>query len=291
MDIDLARTFMAIVENGNFVRASRRLNVTQSTVSARIRSLESRLGRALFKRNNAACELTPAGRRFLRYARGVIRVWNEARHQLAVPERFASSLALGGQQSLWNGFLLDWLPSFRAARPATAMRLCAGMSTRLLAELQDGVHDVVVIHAPELRPGLEVERLFEDQLVLVTTDPGGEYHSRYVFLDWGESFRSMHENELPDLPTPGLSLEMGPIGLEVLLATASAGYVPARIAQPQLRSGSLHVVSGAPEFSYAAYAVTQSERDASEDLDRALEILRQLGAAIGSGRRPRPSGR
>jgi LysR family transcriptional regulator, flagellar master operon regulator len=37
MDIELARTFLAIVEAGSFVRAAERLNVTQTTVSARVR--------------------------------------------------------------------------------------------------------------------------------------------------------------------------------------------------------------------------------------------------------------
>lgn len=109
MDVGLARTFLAIVEAGNFVRASHRLHVTQSTVSARIQALEEQLGRTLFHRNNAGCELTPAGRRFLRHARSLVQVWEEARHHMAVPERYRSSIAVGGQPSLWGGFLLDWL--------------------------------------------------------------------------------------------------------------------------------------------------------------------------------------
>ena len=44
MDIELARTFLEIVETGNFIGASKRLNVTQSTISMRIKSLEETLG-------------------------------------------------------------------------------------------------------------------------------------------------------------------------------------------------------------------------------------------------------
>ena len=53
MDIELARTFLAIVETGSFARAADRLNVTQTAVSARIKSLEEQLGRPLFIRNKA----------------------------------------------------------------------------------------------------------------------------------------------------------------------------------------------------------------------------------------------
>jgi hypothetical protein len=42
MDIELARTFLAIVDAGTFARAAERLNVTQTTVSARVRSSSGR---------------------------------------------------------------------------------------------------------------------------------------------------------------------------------------------------------------------------------------------------------
>jgi DNA-binding transcriptional LysR family regulator len=45
MDIELARTFLAIVAAGSFVRAAELLNVSQTTVSARVRVLEEQLRR------------------------------------------------------------------------------------------------------------------------------------------------------------------------------------------------------------------------------------------------------
>ncbi|MCO6425574.1 LysR family transcriptional regulator [Sinorhizobium meliloti] len=54
MDIELARTFLEIVSTGSFIRAAERLNVAQTTVSARIRHLEQLLGRPLFIGTKAA---------------------------------------------------------------------------------------------------------------------------------------------------------------------------------------------------------------------------------------------
>ncbi len=39
-DLDLLRTFVAIVDNGSFTRAAQRLSLTQSTVSLQIKRLE-----------------------------------------------------------------------------------------------------------------------------------------------------------------------------------------------------------------------------------------------------------
>lgn len=59
MDTELARTFLTVVEAGNFVSAAERLHVSQSTVSTRIHTLENLLGCTLFVRNKAGPHLRP----------------------------------------------------------------------------------------------------------------------------------------------------------------------------------------------------------------------------------------
>ena len=57
MDTEVVRTFLEIVNTGNFIRAAERLNVGQTMVSARIHLLEEQLGRPLFVRNKAGATL------------------------------------------------------------------------------------------------------------------------------------------------------------------------------------------------------------------------------------------
>jgi DNA-binding transcriptional LysR family regulator len=85
MDVELARTFLEIVNAGSFVRAAEHLHVSQTTVSKRIRSLETQLGRSIFVRNKAGAMLTPARRQFLHYAPIFSRCEERARHHVAVP--------------------------------------------------------------------------------------------------------------------------------------------------------------------------------------------------------------
>ena len=61
MDINLARTFLMVAETGSFIDAAHRLNITQSTVSARINGLEVLLGRPVFERSKSGADLTAAG--------------------------------------------------------------------------------------------------------------------------------------------------------------------------------------------------------------------------------------
>ena len=67
MDINLARTFLMVAETGSFIDAARKMNVTQSTVSARIKSLEDLLGRPLFERSKNGAELTSSGSQFQKH--------------------------------------------------------------------------------------------------------------------------------------------------------------------------------------------------------------------------------
>lgn len=78
MNIQYARTFLEIVQSGNFNKAAERLHVTQSTVTMRVKTLEESLGQPLFIRNKAGTQLTAAGIQFQRYAETLVRTWQQA---------------------------------------------------------------------------------------------------------------------------------------------------------------------------------------------------------------------
>ena len=204
MDIELARTFLAIVEAGSFVRAAERLNVTQTTVSARVRSLEDQLRRPVFLRNKAGVTLTAAGEQFLRFAPTLVQVWERARHQVAVPAGRRAVLAMGGELTLWNPLLLNWMVWMRRNAPDIALQTQVGLSDGLLRQVADGVLDLAVVYSPRQWPGLQVEMLTEEKLVLVTTDPStaGVSDPDYVYVDWGADFAAHHGLNFPAVLQP-----------------------------------------------------------------------------------------
>src|SRR6478609_5536580 len=115
MNIELARTFIEIVSTGSFIRASERLNVAQTTVSARIRSLEQQLGRELFIRHKGGASLTPAGQQFLRYAPMFVQLWQRTLQQVAVPPGRRAVLTVGSEVSLWQPLLVEWVRWMRGS--------------------------------------------------------------------------------------------------------------------------------------------------------------------------------
>ena len=155
MDTEVARTFLEIVSTGSFIRAAERLNVGQTTVSARIRTLEQQLGRPLFVRNKGGASLTPAGEQFLRYAPTFVQLWQRARHQVAVPPGHRAVLTVGSEVSLWQPLLLDWVRWMRRSLADIALRVHVDVPQDLINQVAAGLVDVAIMYAPQHRPGLQ----------------------------------------------------------------------------------------------------------------------------------------
>lgn len=280
MDTELARTFLTIVAAGNFISAAERLHVTQSTVSARVRALEDQLGSTLFVRNKAGTTLTPAGLQFQKHAGTLVRTVEQARHDVGVPRGFRAALAIGGRFGLWEQLLLKWLPVMREMAPDVSLRAEIGMEAELMQGLVEGRLDIGVMYTPQSRPGLRVEQLLEERLILVSTDAGrrAEPGPGYVYIDWGPEFYAKHSASFPDFIGPGLTANIGWLGLQHILKNGGSGYFPLRLARPHLKNGRLTRLTEAPEFSLQAYAVFPTEGD-RDLLGKALSGIRHVAAA------------
>jgi LysR family transcriptional regulator, flagellar master operon regulator len=280
MDIALARTFLEVMAQGSFVAAAQRLHVTQTAVSARIRSLEEQLGVTLFRRLKAGTVLTPAGVRFVPYAASLLQVWERARHQVALPEGRDGVVVLGCEPSLWDPLLPAWLEWMNANAPRLAVRAEVRSSELLLEQIASGVVDVAIVYAPHYRPGLRVELLIEEKLVLVTTDAAGSPPDPddYVYVDWGREFGEQHSLIYPQWSQPAVASDFGPLAREYLLSRGGAGYFRLGVVRAHLDSGRLQRVAGAPEFPYPAYAVYAEDADPAA-LASALQGLRHAAAS------------
>ena len=281
MKIDHIRTFLEISNCGNFNRAAENLNVTQSTVSARVKAMEDHFGRLLFKRGHSGVELTSAGQHFRQYALNIQRLWQQAQQRISLPENFIQGIGLGSQVSLWDSLILKWIPWMRENARTVAIHVEADYSPSLMRQLSDGLLDIGVMYNPRQTPGLVVEDLLEETLVLVATDKRRVregWIEDYVFVDWGEDFRRRHGEAYPDMDTPAISVGLGSLGLEYILQNGGSGYFPLRVVQPYLDAGQLFRVDGGPEMQRPAYMVYPEIARNQETLELALGGLRDIAS-------------
>lgn len=255
MDIAQAKTFLEITRTGSFVAAAARLNVTQTAVSARIRTLEEQLGRRLFIRNKSGARLTASGERFLRHAQTMVQVWERARAQVALPPGHSDIASVGAEVSLWNPILVDWLIWMKKEAPDIALRAEVDVPARLLEAINTGALDLAVLYdPPQQRVGTVVELLHEDKLVLVAKS-GSTGTDDHVVVDWGPSFHASYQAAFPHLPPTGLVVSHGPLALAYLAQVGGQGYFRLSAVRQLLEDGQLHMVSSAPEFSYSMHMV------------------------------------
>lgn len=280
MDIDQARTFLAITAHGSFLEAARQSHLTQSTVSARIQRLEAELGVALFVRNRAGASLTPAGRRFLDYAKRLVLTADQARIDVGLPERYRASLRVGGRIALWEGLLPRWVGWMRRRAGDVMIHSEIGFEEELMRRLIEGALDIGLMYTPSHSPGLTVEHLFDETLVLVSSRPDATAPGvDYVYIDWGPAFHAQHAQSYPDLEAPPQIANIGWLGVQLVLTNGGSCFLPARMAQPFIQAGRLHRVAHSPQYRHPAYMVYPRQSD-NPVLADALLGLRELAAQV-----------
>ncbi|WP_409277077.1 LysR family transcriptional regulator [Pseudomonas defluvii] len=274
MDIELARTFLEIVRCGSLASAAERLHVTQTAITARVQKLEQQLACQLFVRSRSGASLTADGEAFVVYANQLVQTWEAARRDLPLPDGCRQVLHIGGEVSLCNPLMLNWVSALQRELPNHAVRCEVGERNSLLHELELGVLDAVLVYQPSYGPGLQVEQLMEEKLIRIrkvsTPEP-------YVYIDWGDAFRRLHDAALPECARPALSFNLGPMALQYILEHGGSGYFRTRVVQAYLDSGVFERVPQAPEFTYPTYLVYARERD-SQVLQQAFSVLREVVA-------------
>ena len=276
MDTEWARTFLTVVATGSFVRAAERLHVTQSTVSARVRALEEQLGARLFVRNKSGATLTPAGRQFHKHATTLVRTVDLAHQDAGIAQGFRAVLTVGGRFALWVDLLMKWMVEMRELAPDVSLRAEIDVEAGLMSRLVDRSLDIGVMYTPESRPGLTVEFLLEEQLVMVSTEiERSDSSEDYVYVDWGPEFHVKHSMSFPEFGKPALVVGIAWLGLQHILSNGGSGHFPMRLVKPYIESGQLFTMADAPAFALPAYMVYPSDGD-PEVLGTALSAMRRV---------------
>ena len=276
MDIEQARTFLTIAAHGSFQEAAQRLHLTQSTVSARIQRLEADLDARLFVRNRSGASLTQAGRRFLEHAKRLVLTAEQARHDIGLPSRYRATIRIGGRIALWEGLLPQWVGQMRQVAPDVAIRSEIGFEEDLMRHLIEGALDIGLMYTPSHSPGLIVEHLFDETLILVSSRADDEQPGEdYIYVEWGPGFYAQHAQNYPDLERPPQIVNIGWLGVQLVLSNGGSCFLPARMAAPFIASGKLFRVKNSPEFSHPAYMVYPRESDLVV-MQQGLQLLRAM---------------
>lgn len=276
MNITVLHTFLTILEAGSLIRASVVLNVTQSTVTARLQTLERELGQTLIKRDKSGVSPTAAGLRLKRYAETMTGLWQQARQDTALSKSMNDICNIGCHVDLWHHLGRRFFAHVREHAPDVAISVWKGSVAEVSQWLDDGRTDVSLNYAPGYKAGQAATTLAADRLVLVSTDPTApmRFDPGYVYVEAGEEFGRWHAAEYADADIARISFGSSDLGLEHLLVIGGSAYLPERVVGPLVQERRLHYLADAPEYERPVYlSVNEDAAESWAWLEGAMAVL------------------
>lgn len=168
MNLEHLRTLISIVEHGSLSAAARAKRISQPAVTKQLQRMEAEIGLSLLVRGpKRQAELTPAGQQVLAFARETLDRFEDLQRDLSGLKSIGQGILSLAASTIPGEYVLPGLlAAFRADYPQVKVQMTisdtAEVATRLLADETD----VGVIGSTIKRPGLRLERLVGDQIVL-----------------------------------------------------------------------------------------------------------------------------
>jgi DNA-binding transcriptional LysR family regulator len=231
--------FTAVAEELSFTRAAQRLHLAQPPLSRHVRTLEEKLGTALFVRTNRKVALTPAGALFYEETRTVLpqlRRAGEATRRFGAGE--TAVLRLGFVSAVLSPELVETLRAFRERHPGIQLPVQDLPPAEQLAALRRGTLDggFVGLRPAERTPGIVFVPWRREPLA--------------AFVPFGHSLAERRELSLRDLagqPLVAVSREAAPAFAAFLHGACSrAGFRPRIVLEsPRAQAVAVMVAAGA----------------------------------------------
>lgn len=166
MEFDQLRYFLQVAERGNFTRAAEDMGVSQPALSRSIQKLEEELGQPVFERKTRSVSLTEAGSLLQSRARQMLTILEDTKAEIA-DDGESGRVRVGAIPTIAPYFLPRILQQFADRHPKATLVVQESTTDVLLKGLTQGEIDLAILALPVPAKYLEVEVLFEEELLLV----------------------------------------------------------------------------------------------------------------------------
>ena len=164
--VDL-QVFKFVVDEGGTIKAARKLHRVPSSVTTRIKQLETSLGVTLFHRDRQRLHLSPTGELLLAYAERLIQLSDEARAVVSggMPQ---GALKLGALESTTASRLPRILADFHRRYPEVRLELTTGTNDDLMTKVADRRLDAAFTAEPPAARVLDHIPVFAERLIVIS---------------------------------------------------------------------------------------------------------------------------
>lgn len=236
---------VAVARRLNFTQAAADCFVTQSTLSAGIRELESTLGAPMLERDRQRVMLTPVGAEvFARAEQLLAAAADLSRLVISRSDPLAGEVSIGAIPTIAPFFLPPLLRALRAPAPGLRVLLRERTTADLLRRVRDGEIDYALVALPYDLADLKFANLFDEALWLVA--PAREFNAamalrdvppdRLLLLEEGHCLR---EHTLAACPAQPSNRELEASSLFTLVQMVEEGWGYAVLPEMAISGGAL----------------------------------------------------
>ena len=277
--------FWHVAKTGHLTRAAQELHTSQSALSTQIRSLEDRLGSALFERQGRRLALTDAGQLVLAYAENIFGLGQEMLGRLDGRGEGMNRLRIGSVATLSRNYQENWIRPL-LADPTVTLTLESGLLEDLLERLMQHQLDVVLANnAVPAAPDRPLHCRFLGSQAISLVGPTRVWKGRRLRLPQGlqdqdvalPSARHALRAQFDALCVaagvkPRIRAEVDDMAMLRLVARDSGwlSVLPEVVVQDELGSGHLVRVGRSSRLQESFYAITTLHRHRLARLDTLL---------------------
>jgi len=169
-DFNKLETFLTVVKEKSFSKASRKLGVSQPAVTQQIKFIEDYLEARIVDRKKSGIRLTKAGEQLLYIAQRLERSIQSAENDILKIINKTQVFSFSASFTIGNYILPDYLNEIKG-KINNDIDLKVADSTQCINDLLDKKSDVALIESPIMRDGIFYREWFEDELVLFSNQP------------------------------------------------------------------------------------------------------------------------
>ena len=174
MEFSQLEAFLEAANRGSFRRAADALYLSQPSVSARVQTLESEVGVALFHRTARGVRLTDMGRTFLPFAQRSMETLRRGREVLeSVRQTSAGILNMATARVIGTYVLPETLQKFQQLYPDANLHIKVGGSSDVLQMVVDEEVQLGLARFMQ-HPDVDALHLYDEEAVLVV-HPGHSF--------------------------------------------------------------------------------------------------------------------
>ena len=163
-----AQLVLSIVRFGSITAAAKALYITQPTLSATLKQIETQLGESIFVRGRTPMELTPAGELYVQAARRVLQIETQLEESIALLHgKQQGTLHLGMPIGRSCELLPQILPDYLAAYPDISVEVTEDTPEGLEQKLAGHELDVAIMTGDMRRQDLTYRLIASEEVVLL----------------------------------------------------------------------------------------------------------------------------